>query len=95
MPDLQRMTDLEQRMLDDLRWGSEAAEVQNNPDHYGKLAAVHNKRLLGVGTERRALAEQAAKEVGVHWQEIVVVIVHRPGPWEIPVDMDTHFQETA
>jgi hypothetical protein len=79
------MTELEQRMTDDLNWAGHAPEVQDNPEHYGKFVVVYNKRILGVGSDSRALLEQAGKQVGVPWQHLVVVIVHRPGEyWEIP-----------
>jgi hypothetical protein len=79
------MTELEQRMHDDLDWAGHAPEVQHNPEHYGKFVAVYNKQILGVGSESRALLEQAAEKVGVPWHHLVVVIVDRPGEyWEIP-----------
>jgi hypothetical protein len=79
-----KMTELEQRMTNDLDWAEHAPEVQENPEHYGKFVIVCNKRILAVGTDRQALAKQAAEQVGLPWQHRVEVIVHRPGLWEIP-----------
>jgi hypothetical protein len=81
---MRKMTELEQRMTDDLDWAEQAAEVQENPEHYGKFVVVYNKRILGVGSDSQALVEQAAQQLGVPWQHLVVVIVHHPGMWEIP-----------
>src|SRR5205823_6982732 len=75
---VRKMTELEQRMTDDLDWAEHAPEVQQNPDHYGKFVVVHNKRVLAAGTDSRALVEQAAEQVGVPWQQLVILIVHRP-----------------
>jgi hypothetical protein len=81
---LRKMTDVEQRMTDDLDWAEHAPEVRENPEHYGKFVVVYNKQILAVGGDRRALVEQAAERVGVPGQELVVLIVPRPGLWEIP-----------
>ena len=81
---LRKMTEVEQRMTDDLDWAEQAPEVQENPEHYGKFVVVYNKQILAVGKDRQALAAEAAKKVEVPWQELVVLIVHRPGLWEIP-----------
>jgi hypothetical protein len=81
---LRKMSELEQRMTHDLDWAEQAPEVQQNPDHYGKFLVVYNQRILAVGTDRQALVEQAAEYVGVPWQHLVVLIVHRPGVLEIP-----------
>ncbi|MBI1913783.1 MAG: hypothetical protein HYS12_03375 [Planctomycetes bacterium] len=81
---LRKMSELEQRMADDFAWAEHAPEVQQNPEHFGKLVVVHNKRVLAVGRDRQAVVEQAAKEAGVPGQQLVVVLVPRPGPWEIP-----------
>jgi hypothetical protein len=82
--DLPKMTALEQQMADDFAWAEHAPEVQQNPEHYGKLVAVYNQRVLGVGTDRMALVKRAAAHEGVPWQHLVVVLVPRPGLWEIP-----------
>jgi hypothetical protein len=58
--------------------------VQQNPEHHGKFVVVYNRRILAVGGERQALVELAAKEVGVPWQHLVVIIVPSPELWEIP-----------
>jgi hypothetical protein len=78
------MTECEQRMSEDFVWAETAPEVQQNPEHFGKLVVVYNKRVLGTGRDRQALVEQAAKEIGVPGQHLVVVLVPRPGLWEIP-----------
>jgi hypothetical protein len=78
------MTEVEQRMTDDLDWAEHAPEVQENPDHFGKSVVVYNKQILAVGKDSQALLEQAAKQAGVASQELVVLIVARPGLWEIP-----------
>src|SRR5260370_7396977 len=75
---LRRMSDLEQRMTDDLDWAEHAPEVQENPDHYGKFVVVYNKRILAVGKDSQALVTQAAEQVGVPWQHLVVLIVPPP-----------------
>ena len=81
---LRKMTDLEQRMTDDLHWAERSPEVQTNPEHYGKFVVVYNKQILAVGGDRKALVERAAAQAGVPWQHLVTLIVHRPGLWEIP-----------
>jgi hypothetical protein len=58
--------------------------VQQNPEHYGKFVVVRDKRIVAVGTDRQALVEQAAKEAGVPWRHLVVIIVPSPAMWEIP-----------
>ena len=81
---LRKMTEVEQRMTEDLDWAEHAPEVQDNPDHYGKFVVVYNKQILAVGKDSQALLEQAAEKAGVPWEELIVVIVPRPGLWEIP-----------
>jgi hypothetical protein len=81
---LRKMSELEQRMTEDFDWADTAPEIQQNPDHYGKFVVVYNKRILAVGTDRQALVEEAAKQAGVPWQHLLVVIVPRPGLSEIP-----------
>ena len=81
---LRKMTEVEQRMTEDLDWAEHAPEVQDNPDHYGKFVVVYNKQILGVGKDSQALLEQAAEKAGVPWEELIVVIVPRPGLSEIP-----------
>ena len=71
-------------MTDDLDWAEHAPEVQQNPGHYGKFVVVYDKRILGVGTDRQALVEEAARQVGVPWQHLVVLIVPRPDLSEVP-----------
>jgi hypothetical protein len=79
-----KMTELEQRMTDDLNWAEHATEVQENREHYGKFVVVYNKCVLAVGEDRQALVERAALRAGVPRQHLVTLIVPRPGLWEIP-----------
>jgi hypothetical protein len=74
----------EQRRSEDFAWAENAPEVQQNPEHFGKLVAVYNKRILAVGRDRQALMELAVKQAGVPREHLVVVLVPRPGLWEIP-----------
>jgi Recombinase zinc beta ribbon domain/Family of unknown function (DUF5678) len=76
--------DAEQWMVDDFRWAQEAPDVQANPKHYGKLVAVYNKHVVAVGRDRQALVAKAAHAAGVPGKQLVVVLVPRPGLWEIP-----------
>jgi hypothetical protein len=77
-------TDSEQRLNADFAWAESAPEVQQNPDHFGKLVAVYNGLVLGAGRDRQALVEQASKQAGVPASQLVVVLVPRPGLWEVP-----------
>jgi hypothetical protein len=79
-----KATEWEQCMAADFEWASSAPEVQQNPEHFGKLVAIHNRRILAVGRDRRSLIETAAKEAAVPSHRLVVVLVPRPGLWEIP-----------
>lgn len=81
---VRKMTELEQRLTEDFIWAENAPEVQQNPEHFGKLVAVHDKRVLAVGKDRQALVQQAATAVGVPVEQCVVVLVPRPGLWETP-----------
>ena len=81
---LRKMSELEQRMTEDFDWAEHAPEVMENPEYFGKFVVVHNKRVLGAGRDRQSLVEQAAKEVGVPWQHLVVMIVPDPEMMEIP-----------
>jgi hypothetical protein len=83
---LRKMTELEQRMTDDLDWAQQAPEVQENANHYGKSVVVYNKQILAVGKDSPALREQAAVKAGVPWQELLVVVVPDPGVWEVPIE---------
>jgi hypothetical protein len=77
-------TDIQRRMNDDFAWAERAPEVQQNPEHFGKLVVVHNKRVLGAGRDRQALVDQAARTLGVPAHQLVVVLVPRPELWETP-----------
>jgi hypothetical protein len=81
---LRKMSELEQRMTEDSNWGQHAPEVMQNPEYYGKFVVVYNKRIVAVGRDRQPLVEQAAKEVCVPWQHLVVLVVPDPEMWEIP-----------
>ena len=77
-------TMLELRKADDFEWAQSAPEVQDNPEHFGKLVVVYNHRILAVGRDRQAVVAEAAKEAAVPGHQLVVVLVPRPGVWEIP-----------
>jgi len=77
-------TELDQQIADDFSWAQTAAEVQQNPEHFGKLVAVHQRRVLAVGRDRQLLAEQAARAAAVPCDQLVILLVPRPGLWEIP-----------
>ena len=77
-------TESEQRMADDFEWASSAAEVQQNPQHFGKLVAIFNRRVIAIGRDCQELIEKAAREAATPAQHVVVVLVPRPGLWEIP-----------
>src|SRR5262249_28524409 len=72
---LGKMSEMEHRTDDDFRWALRSPEVMQHPDYYRKLVVVHNKRVLAAGRDRQALVEQAAEEVSVPWQHLVVVVV--------------------
>jgi len=82
---LRKMSELEQRMTADFDWALHAPEVQQNPEYFGKLVVVHDKRILAAGRDRQAMVEQAAKEVGVPWRHLVVMVVPGPEIWEVPL----------
>jgi hypothetical protein len=81
---LVEMSETLRRMTSDLDWAQHAPEVQNNPEHYGKSVVIYNKRVLAVGKNCPALLEEAAEKSGVPWQDLLLVIVPRPGLLEIP-----------
>jgi Family of unknown function (DUF5678) len=66
------MTSVEKQMYDDLTWAATAPEVQQHP---GKFVVIHKKRVIAVGTDRRALVEQAAAQEQCPWWECVVELV--------------------
>jgi hypothetical protein len=79
--ELYKLNEVEQRMSEDLQWALTASEVQQ---HHGKLVAVYNKRVVGVGTDRMALVRQAAQQEQCHWGDIAVVVVPSRAVWETP-----------
>jgi hypothetical protein len=81
---LRKMTELEQRLSKDSDSAEHSPEVQQNPESFGKLVVVHNKRILAAGRDLQALVEQAAKEVGVPWRHLVGMLAPDPEMWEIP-----------
>jgi hypothetical protein len=82
--ELHEITELEQRRIDDFDWARHSPEVQQNPDHFGKLVVVHNKRVLAAGRDRQAIVAQAAQRAAVPGDHLVVVLVPSPDMWEIP-----------
>jgi hypothetical protein len=76
---LRKMTEVEQRLTDDLDWAEHAPEVQENSEHYGKFVVVYDKRILAVGRDRQVSVDQAAEQAGVPRQHLAVLIVPRPG----------------
>ncbi len=85
---LRKLSELEQRMSADLDWAEHTPDVMQNPEYFGKLVVVHNKRVLAAGLDRQALVEQVAKEVGVPWRHLVVLVVPDPRleAWEDPLE---------
>jgi hypothetical protein len=85
---LRKLTELEQGMDEDLDWAEHAPEVMQNPEYFGKLVVVHNKRVLAAGRDWQAMVEQAAREVGVPWHHLLVLVVPDPQSevWEIPLE---------
>jgi hypothetical protein len=79
-----KLTDSELSMTEDFDWARHAPEVQQNPEHFGKLVVVHHKRILAVGRQRQTLLAQAADSAKVPPEQLVVVLVPRPGLWETP-----------
>jgi hypothetical protein len=77
-------TEVEQGMIDDFEWAETAPEVQQDPEHWGKLVVVSNKRVLAVGRDRQAIVAEAAERAGVPGEQLVVVLVPSPELWEIP-----------
>ena len=78
------MNDGEIKMAEDFEWAQHAPEVQLNPEHFGKLVVVHGKQVLAVGRQRQSLVAQAAASAEVPAEQLVVVLVPRPGLVETP-----------
>jgi hypothetical protein len=72
---------IEQQQQKDLLWAATAPEVQQ---HQGRLVVVHKKRVIAVGSDRRALLHQAATQEQCSWSESVVEVVPPDGLWEPP-----------
>jgi hypothetical protein len=80
-PGFEPMSAAELRQWDDLTWAMSAPEAQQ---HRGKVVVVHNKKVIAVGTDRRALEGKAAKLEGCPWWELAVVVVPAADLSEIP-----------
>jgi hypothetical protein len=78
------VSEVEQQRIEDFHWAENSPEVQQNPEHFGKLVVVHNKRVLAVGRDRPAIVAQAAQRAGVSGEHLVVILVPDPEMWEIP-----------
>src|SRR5262249_47668724 len=76
------LTPAEQQQSEDLHWAATAPEVQQ---HLGKFVVVRKKRVIAVGTDRRALVEQAAAQEGCGWWELAVEVVPPAEVWEVPI----------
>jgi hypothetical protein len=79
-----QMAEVGQRMAEDFARAEHAPEVQQGPEHFGKRVAVSNKQVLAAGRDRQAVVAQAARAAGVPGEQLVVVLVPRPGLWEAP-----------
>lgn len=77
-------SDSEIRLADDFEWARSAAEVQQEPRHFGKLVAVHNRQVLAVGRQRQSVIAEAAAKAHAPAEQIVVVLVPRPALIETP-----------
>jgi hypothetical protein len=80
-PSFRPLTAIEQQQQEDLLWAATAPEVQQ---HHGQLVVVHKKRVVAVGSDRRALLRQAADQERCPWSELVVEVVPPDGLWEPP-----------
>jgi hypothetical protein len=80
-PSIRAMTAIENQQQEDARWAATAPEVQQ---HVGKFVAVHRKRVVAVGTDHRAVVEQAAAQAQCPWWEPFVELVPRPDFWDTP-----------
>jgi hypothetical protein len=85
---LRKLSELEQRMTADADWAEHSPDIMQNPEYYGKFVVVYNKQVLAAGRDRQPLVEQAAKEAGVPWRHLVVVVVPDPRTeaWEVPIE---------
>jgi uncharacterized protein DUF5678 len=78
------VNDGEIRMAEDFEWARHASEVQQNPQHFGKLVAVYNRHVVAVGRQRQNLIAEAAATAQAPAEQIVVVLVPRPALTETP-----------
>ena len=75
------MSEIEQRMYEDLAWSRTAPEVQQ---HAGMLVAIYNKQVLAVGLDQDILLAEAAGRAGCPKEHIVVTVVAPATLDEIP-----------
>ncbi len=76
-----KLNQLEQQAADDLKWALRAPEVRQ---HTGKLVAVHQRCVVGVGTDRNSLLAEASEKAQCPWQDLVVVVVPAADLAELP-----------
>ena len=79
--DLLQLNEIEQKACDDFHWALRAPEVLQ---HTGKLVAVHNKLVVGVGSDRASLLARASEKAQCPWQDIGVVVVPPADLSELP-----------
>jgi hypothetical protein len=80
-PSVRPMTPVEQQQQEDALWAASSPEVQRN---FGRFVAVHRRRVVAVGIDRRAVVEQAVAQEHCPWWELVVELVPRPDFWDTP-----------
>ena len=79
--DTLQLNEIEQQQRDDLRWATQAPDVQQ---YAGQFVAVYKKRVVGVGANRELLVAQAAEKAQCPWQDVVVVVVPSADFSEVP-----------
>lgn len=67
-----QLNETEKQLSADLRWALRAPEVRQ---HAGKFVAVHQKRVVSVGTNRDALVAEAAEKAQCPPENLVVMVV--------------------
>jgi hypothetical protein len=75
------LNDKEKQMSDDLQWALGAPEVRK---YSGKLVAVYQKCVVGVGSNRDSLVAEAAERAKCPWQEVVVCVVPAADLTDVP-----------
>ncbi len=76
-----QLNELEKQLSGDLQWALRAPEVRQ---YAGKLVAVHQKRVVGVGVNRDALVAEAAEKAQCPRQNVVVLVVPSADLSELP-----------